>query len=61
MFTDLSPSRDLSFLANNPAAENARSASSDVGGMLDYALISCSNLLGRVGPWPLPGFLHTLS
>ena len=46
MFTDLSPSRDLSFLANNPAAENARSASSDVGGMLDYALISCSNLLG---------------
>ena len=45
-FTGLSPSRDLSFVANYPAAENSRSASTDVGGMLHNALNSCSNLLG---------------
>ena len=45
-FQDLSPKRDLSFVANNPVVENARSASTDIGGMLDNALNSCSNLLG---------------
>ena len=44
--TDLSLSRDRSFVANNPAGENARSASNDVGGMVNKALKNCSNLLG---------------
>ena len=42
----LSLSRERSFVANNPAAENARSASADVGGMGNKALNNCSNLLG---------------
>ena len=44
--TDLSLSHDHSFVANNPAAENARSASTDVGGMVNMALNNCYNLVG---------------
>ena len=44
--TDLSLSRDRSFVANNRAAENARSASTDVGGMVNKAFNNCFNLLG---------------
>ena len=36
----------LSFVPNYPSAENACSASTDVCGMLDNAVNSCSNLFG---------------
>ena len=33
-------------MANSPAAENACSASTDVGGIVNKTLNNCSNLLG---------------
>ena len=44
--TDLSLSGDRSFVANNPAAESANCASTDVGGMGNKALNNFFNLLG---------------
>ena len=46
VLTDLSLNHDHSFMANSPAAEKACSATTDVGGMLNKALKSCSNLRG---------------
>ena len=44
--TDMLLSRDRSFVASNFAADNACSASIDVGSMVNNALNNCSNLLG---------------
>ena len=44
---DLSLRRERSLVTNNPAAEKARSASTEVGGTLSKALKRSSNLVDR--------------